>query len=249
MIIGIVICAIVIVICIVMVFVKLSSSKNNVKPQTMNCEENKPLYDEMIGILNNYEVLEFDKLKDLHDKIKNVSDDNDKNILNVLLNTLDQRTNPIGHGGNCDIMLNQGEELVYKHRSMSLFQIKTVSRMITSIGSKYSKNGLRSFVGNVSIYPNEQMVMVESLCTIYLTNKRIILKNPQGKTYEIRLNDIIDFAIENNSILISKNNGNPIKITTNDNFYFLKDDSGQIYDLVDSNYQIANNIRILKNNL
>lgn len=224
----------------------LFGKKNNSNKIVFNKKENAQHYNEMRNILLNYETLSEEQDDKYLKIIVDEKDEHDKKILSAMYHTLHERVYPIGHGGSCDIMLLQDETLVWKHKSMSLSKVKVISKFISGVGYRQTKNGLRFFTGDVSVYPNEQMVMVETLCTIYLTNKRIILINPQGKTYVIKLNDIIDYTIQGNSILISVANKNPMKITVNDNFYFDKDDAGDVYAIRDDTFQIANNIRKLK---
>jgi len=243
---NIIICVFALLVCIIVIAYKLSGSTNTIKPQTVS-GENLQLYNDMLNFLHNYEIPSNEELKEFSDKIEKVTNENDKDVLDAVHQALFFRKNLIIKGGELDILLNKNEELVYKHKSTALSKIKTVSTMITGVGSRYSKNGIRSFVGNVSAWPNQQMVVVEPIGTTYLTNKRIIFKNPNGKTHEIKLNSIIDYAIENNAIVLSINNGNPIKITVTDNFLFYKDESGRIFTLDDSVFQFIEHIRLLKN--
>ena len=215
---------------------------------TFNKAENAQYYNEMREILINYDTFTEEQDFKYLQIVVNEQDEYDKDLLSAMYYVLHERTDSHCKGGQCDIFLEKGEELVWKHRSMSLSKVKVISRYISGAGFRQTTNGLRLYAGNVQVYPNEQMVMVESLCTIYLTNKRLIIVNPQGKTYVTKLSDIIDYAIQGNSILISVANGNPIKITTNDNFYFDKDENGRIYSIEDSTFQFADRIRKLKTN-
>lgn len=217
--------------------------------QRLNNEDNRSLFNMMLSYLKTYSIPDLEQLNRFNNEIKNVLDDNDKVILETLHNILFDRAYDIGHGGTCDIMLNKGETFIYKAKSMSLHKVKTVSRTISGIGSRNSQNGLRLYLGTVSIYPNEQMVMVESLGTVYLTNKRILFISAKGKSYEIKLNTIVDYAIENNSVVITVNKGNPIKLTTNDNFHLWRDENNEPMLISDSTFRIANHIRKLKENV
>lgn len=201
-------------------------------------------YNDILNLIKNklqsYTLLTNKEESSIKELLKTMSKGTDYDIISNGFFTLALRKikSPIGQ---IDIMLNRNEELIYSTNSISLFRYATDTRTIMGSGFRKSEHGFKLFGGTYKAINNEELKMIEGLGKLYVTNQRIIYITDQNKTYTIPMSRIIDFAIEDNSVIITVSNGKPYKFMTNNNFFYYEDSA-----VVDSTYHIAKSLQEVK---
>lgn len=144
----------------------------------------------------------FEKLIDV------ISNDHDREILEALNSSLTGRNLCLSTGKG--LILNPKEKCYFRGVNTMVHTIQTILKDISYSGFRYGTGMLKA--GNMFVSRNDITGWKEyGRGTMYVTNQRVILIGIDNKTKNISLSNIANYSLfENNGIIFTLKNGNPI---------------------------------------
>lgn len=130
---------------------------------------------------------------------------------------------------NSEINLKNGETVLFKDKSNSLF---TVQKLFTEVSygvARTAQGAFRAGAGTIKSHQVEGLKM-KSNGTLYLTNKRVIFVGDNNETTVLNFGQIIDAIMyEEDGILLKMANAKPIVFNFNANYTY-HSDNGNFVD-------------------